>query len=183
MAELKPTLTEIKEELRIDFDADDALIQRYIDACAESVHSELHWAREDNPVIPLLPGRFILRNPIRLPVRGLDSDSATASIAYTTAAGEAATIQAGDDTFRLDNRIQANRYITWLTPRADWETVMPTPDYDILAELTCAAVNAPALVLAAIRMLTVDSYRNNGVGVMPMRTAVERMLNPIRDSM
>lgn len=191
MAKLAPTLDELKAELRIDFEADDAIIQNYIDAAAGTIQADMHWARVDNPTIEISPARLQRRDMIRLPIRGIeagavtlnyfaskDATETTAMTEYTARGGAPATAAT------INNDIQPNRYISWLVPGDEWGFIFGDDiDRHRNISITATSTDAPPLILMAMRKIAVDLYRSNGIGTVQMRTAVDRMLRPIRDAM
>lgn len=182
----RPTVDQVKAELRIQFNEDNALIQSYIDAAAESVFADLNWITVDVPdtqTFLISPTRFISRNIVQVPLRGVSSVILQYYTATTptqlTAVNEAA------DTFATMHTLSPNRYHSHMMPRRDWGDILPDRAHaeEYLWAVATPAVTAPDMVLMAIRKYAVDMYRNNGVGTMPMITAVGRLLAPLQDNM
>lgn len=179
----RPTVAELKAELRVDFTDDDALIERYIDAAADSIFAELNWIKAIPPAyqtIILFPRRLFERQAIKMPVRGLSA----ATIVYRTNAGADMMVAAGAQTFMLDNDLQSNRFHSYLIPVQDWKEVVPDIDYleNVKVRLSARA-DPPAAISLAITKCAVDLYRNNGMGSIPAMTAIGRLLAPIQDNM
>ena len=195
MAKLKPTIEEVKEDLRIPTadTYDDAVIGRYIAAAAESCFSDLHWIRGSNEGLLFDYSRIILGRQIRLPVRGI-SDTWDATQAFTAriiyddlSLSQEIQIETSQEHPILETRIDRNRYIAHLV-------IMPG-FFNAIAAVVAAqaakpatlqltnipAADAPQILLTAITKMAVDLYHHNGVGSMPMMTAVARLLDPIRD--
>ena len=174
MAKLAPTLADVKAELRIDFDADDGIIQGYIDANAQSILAQMDWANADSIEYPMVACRF--DGAVELPVRGAD----VLSLTYTDTDGDEQTVAVGDGKYETDHNIGRHRLITYLVPTTNWSDVFVDGDRTSDIKVVASADDAPPVILLAIRKMAVDHYRHNGIGTEPAINAVKNLLNPFR---
>ena len=172
MAKLAPTLDDVKRELRIDFDADDGIIQDYIDAAAQYIHAQMDWATSDSVEYPQGVCRFY--GVMELPVRGTQ----VLTLTYTDTDGDEHEVAAGDGKYDTDSAIGQHRLITYLVPTTDWDDVFINADDAIDVKVVASADDAPPVILMAIRKMAVDYYRHNGIGTQPAENAVKNLLNP-----
>ena len=174
MAKLMPTIDEIKEELRIDFAADDDLITRYIESSAERILAQMKWAQADTVDFRLWSHSYIGSNAIRIPIRGVVVEQ----IQYTDTDGDAQEVAAADDTYHTDETSDSHRKVRYLVPATTWRDALPDMDASAPTKVVGTADDAPPVILQAIAKVAVDYYRNNGLGSEPVRSAVDRSLQP-----
>ena len=190
MPKLAPTLDEIKAELRIDFNHDDTLIQSYINSSAMHVGRCIHWIAYDKGVagedVTIDASRFCGTQAIRIPRRGVSvdyllPDTAPCRLYYLNADDEDESVDLftlphiGDGEAYLDAGIDINRHIVYLKPATTWDFIGTN---NVECRLNLKPGDAPADILNIMSKLAVDMYRYNGVASEPMRTAVDRELNP-----
>lgn len=173
---LKPTIEIIKAEHRIDFDADDVIIQSHIDAAADVILTQMHWVKKESIDLWINPSRFNGRVIIPMRVRGI----VNGTLNYTDTDDTAVQVLSGDDTFEFADPYMNNRFINHIQPHDDWASILPNLILasDGFVTLSVVAGDAPAVIKTAISKLAVDFYRNNGVGSMPVKTAIDCMLEP-----
>ena len=176
---IAPTVDEVKAELRVDFDDDDDLIQQYIDAAANSCHADMYWINSQSQTLALDRRDFYGSCAFRLPFRGIGDT--TLEFAALDDDGESitTTLDGSGVDYATSLKFEPNRYIPYLVPVKSWNKLFLNPKtYSV--DLIMTPSDAPELILSAIRKMAVDCYLNNGMAPIPMVTAVERMLDPIR---
>ena len=179
MGKIAPTVEEVKAELRVDFDNDDALIQRYISASADSVYADMYWINAPTQTLRLSQRRFFGQYPVRLPFRGIGDTVIKYNALNDDGEAIVAEIDGSGVDYETSLAIEPNRYIPYLIPVKPWAELFISPT-DTILQLEMTASDAPELILNAISKMAVDCYMHNGLAPTPMVTAIERMLDPIR---